>query len=74
MRLGFAAFSAQGYALAQRLAQVLGGTATRCGVECPLRDWIREAFAQYEGLVFVGAVRPAHCGTDAQNRMHRCGF
>ena len=56
MRLGFAAFSAQGYALAQRLAQVLGGTATRCGVECPLRDWIREAFAQYEGLVFVGAV------------------
>ena len=56
MRLGFAAFSAQGYALAQRLAQVLGGTATRCGVECPLRDWIREAFAHYEGLVFVGAV------------------
>ena len=42
MRLGFAAFSAQGYALAQRLAQVLGGTATRCGVDCPLRDWIRE--------------------------------
>lgn len=28
MRLGFAAFYAQGYALAQRLAQVLGGTAT----------------------------------------------
>ena len=45
MRLGFAAFSAQGYALAQRLAQVLGGTATRCGVDCPLRDWIREAFS-----------------------------
>ena len=56
MRLGFAAFSAQGYALAQRLAQVLGGTATRCGVDCPLRDWIREAFSRYEGLVFVGAV------------------
>ena len=56
MRLGFAAFSAQGYALAQRLAQVLGGTATRCGVYCPLRDWIREAFSRYEGLVFVGAV------------------
>ena len=31
MRLGFAAFSTQGYSLAQRLAQVLGGTATRCG-------------------------------------------
>ena len=45
-----------GYALAQRLAQVLGGTATRCGVDCPLRDWIREAFSRYEGLVFVGAV------------------
>ena len=43
-------------ALAQRLAQVLGGTATRCGVDCPLRDWIREAFSRYEGLVFVGAV------------------
>ena len=34
----------------------LGGTATRCGVDCPLRDWIREAFSRYEGLVFVGAV------------------
>ena len=33
-----------------------GGTATRCGVDCPLRDWIREAFSRYEGLVFVGAV------------------
>lgn len=43
MRLGFAAFSAR-LCPGPAAGPGFGGTATRCGVDCPLRDWIREAF------------------------------
>lgn len=55
MNLGFLAFSEKGCRLAQTLAQSMGGQAARCGKNCPLDQWTREAFAQREGLVFIGA-------------------
>ena len=56
MRLAFLAFTEKGLALANSLAQALGGTVTRCGKPEPLAEWTEKRFADAEGLVFVGAV------------------
>lgn len=56
MRLAFLAFTEKGFALANSLAQALGGTVTRCGKPEPLAEWTEKQFADAEGLVFVGAV------------------
>lgn len=56
MKLAFLAFTEKGFALANSLAQALGGTVTRCGKPEPLAEWTEKRFADAEGLVFVGAV------------------
>ena len=53
--LRYLAFSDKGAALAETLAQVLGGEASRCGERETLADWTRLAFSQARGLIFVGA-------------------
>lgn len=50
------AFTEKGFALAQRLARALDGTALRCGGDITLAGWTAEGFAQAKALVFVGAV------------------
>lgn len=49
------AFTDKGFALAQRLAHALDGTALRCGGDITLAGWTAEGFAQARALVFVGA-------------------
>lgn len=55
MKLCYLAFTARGYALAQRLAQALGGTAERSGEPHAMKEWTQLHFAPGNGLVFVGA-------------------
>ena len=55
MKLRYLSFSAKGTELAQRLAQTLPGEVSRCNRETPLQQWTQKAFAQVQGLVFVGA-------------------
>ena len=55
MNLAFAAFTQRGQTLAQRLADTLGGTVTRCGKGHPLDAWTQANFACRDGLIFVGA-------------------
>ena len=50
------AFTSQGFALAQRLAEMLGGTASRCGESESLAVWTARCFGSARALVFVGAV------------------
>ena len=54
--LAFLAFTDRGFALAQRLAEALGGSAARCGRPDSLGEWTKPHFAQGAGLVYVGAV------------------
>lgn len=54
--LAFLAFTDRGFALAQRLAEALGGSAARCGRPDSLGEWTKRHFAQGAGLVYVGAV------------------
>lgn len=49
------AFTEKGFALAERLATALDGTAVRCGGDITLAGWTAEGFAQAKALVFVGA-------------------
>lgn len=56
MRLRYLAFSDRGEALARRLAEALGGEASRCGRPASLGEWTGAAFREARGLVFVGAV------------------
>ncbi len=56
--IAYLAFTAKGYSLAQRLASVLGGHASRCGHTsggASLAEWTSQNFATAEALVFVGA-------------------
>ena len=55
MNLRYLAFSDRGEALAVRLAEALGGEASRCSRPLSLAEWTGEAFSQARGLVFVGA-------------------
>ena len=54
-KLAYLAFSGQGYELACKLADELGGTAYRSGQPQNLAEWTEEHFGSDEGLVFVGA-------------------
>ncbi len=55
MKLAFLAFTDRGFALAETLAQALGGSVTRCGRPDSLAEWTEKQFAGSDGLVFVGA-------------------
>ena len=48
------AFTDRGIALAERIAEFLGGTAERCA-ESGLREWTEAAFREAEALIYVGA-------------------
>lgn len=48
------AFTDRGYALAERIAEYLGGTAERCA-EGGLHEWTEAAFREAEALIYVGA-------------------
>lgn len=56
MKLSFLAFTEKGFALAESLAQTLGGSAMRCNEPDSLQEWTEKQFADAQGLVFVGAV------------------
>lgn len=55
MTLAYLSFTARGKALADRLAAQLGGRAARCGEPLGLAEWTQQAFAEAQGLVYVGA-------------------
>ena len=55
MTVRLLAFTDKGLALAQRLADLLGGEAARCGGAVTLAGWTADAFAGADALVFVGA-------------------
>ena len=72
MRCAYAAFTAKGQALAERLAVACPGSVTRCGRGgMSLADWTSAQFAQNDALIFVGAVGIAvraiapHCRSKA---------
>ena len=55
MKLSYIAFTEKGKALADSLANALGGEAMRCGEPLGLNDWTAAHFQTGNGLVFVGA-------------------
>ena len=55
MTIRLLAFTDRGEALARTLAKHLDGEAARCGPDCPLSAWTKQAFSQGDALVFVGA-------------------
>ena len=72
MTRAYLAFTAQGLALAQKLAAALPGTVDRCGKEgVSLSDWTARQFARCDALIFVGAAGIAvraiapHCRSKA---------
>ena len=72
MTRAYLAFTEKGLALANRLAEQLPGSVTRCGKGgASLADWTAQQFAVSDALVFVGAVGIAvraiapHCRSKA---------
>lgn len=55
MKLAYIAFTDRGERLAHRIADELGGEVSRSGRPLTVRDWTRESFDTFDGLVFVGA-------------------
>lgn len=55
MKLSYIAFTEKGKALADSLANVLGGETMRCGEPLGLSEWTAAHFQTGNGLVFVGA-------------------
>lgn len=55
MSVACLAFTDKGFALAQRLAQALGGTADRSGQPLSLQAWTQAHFATDRALLYVGA-------------------
>ncbi len=56
MTCAYLAFTEKGTALAQRLADKLAGTVSRCGRKgTSLNEWTAQQFAQADALIFVGA-------------------
>lgn len=70
MKLCYLSFTDRGYKLALQIADVLGGTVSRCGApfeqgtndtyeqqeRISLRSWTEDNFTKADGLIFVGAV------------------
>ena len=56
MQVRIISFTDRGQQLAELLADRLCGTATRCGRECSLVEWVRDAFDSADALIYVGAV------------------
>ncbi len=55
MKAHVLAFTDRGFALAERIADYLAGTAERCAEGC-LIDWTEQAFTEGDALIYVGAV------------------
>ncbi len=55
MKLAYLAFTDTGEALANELAQALGGAVSRCRRPLSLDEWTKSNFAAADGLIFVGA-------------------
>lgn len=56
MQVRIISFTDRGQQLAESLADRLCGTATRCGRECSLSEWVRDAFDSADALIYVGAI------------------
>ena len=56
MQVRIISFTDRGQQLAELLADRLCGTATRCGRDCSLAEWVRDAFDSADALIYVGAV------------------
>ena len=57
MTRAYLAFTEKGLALAQKLAEALPGSVTRCGHGgVSLADWTAQEFSRQDALIFVGAV------------------
>lgn len=56
MQVRIISFTDRGQQLAESLADRLCGTATRCGRDCSLAEWVRDAFDSADALIYVGAV------------------
>ena len=56
MQVRIISFKDRGQQLAELLADRLCGTATRCGRDCSLAEWVRDAFDSADALIYVGAV------------------
>ena len=57
MTRAYLAFTAQGFALAQKLAASLPGSVDRCGAgDVSLAGWTARQFSRCDALIFVGAV------------------
>ena len=72
MTRAYLAFTDRGLALAERLAEALPGSVSRCGKGgVPLAEWTVRQFAQSDALIFVGAAGIAvraiapHCRSKA---------
>ena len=55
MKIRLISFTGRGQALAEDLAEKLGGEAQRCGHPLSLSEWTQAAFREADALVFVGA-------------------
>ena len=56
MKIEIISFTEEGKELADRIAGQLGAGSVRCGKTHPLRTWTREAFANADALIYVGAL------------------
>ena len=56
MSVSCLAFTDKGFALAQKLARALEGTAYRSGPSLTLQQWTETHFSQDRALIYVGAV------------------
>ena len=56
MQVSIISFTDRGQQLAESLADRLCGTASRCGKDCSLGQWVRNAFDSADALIYVGAV------------------
>ena len=56
MQVRIISFTDRGQQLAELLSDRLCGTATRCGRDCSLGEWVRDAFDSADALIYVGAV------------------
>ena len=60
--LAFLAFTDRGFALAQKLAEALGGSAARCGRPDSLGEWTKRHFAPGSGAGVCGGRWALPCG------------